>query len=240
MWSTASACVDVAQGGNLSFSGTLTYRIFAGLPNYEDVRHGDAPEPRYILKLDTRICVKGDEFLRPSINIDRIQVSPDEALLKEFRRMVGKRVLIEGRDFLGAHTGHHHAPLMMAASSIKPAPAYGQQTSHNVKDLVSDFERGNTVNVLTNGNRKPYLLQIDVCESKVEAFVGDGQLIDKGAKMIGFPECTLFFAARSSSVGKEILRVCPIGSRCRIESGIVGDSGIPFVVNVERLPMSTP
>jgi hypothetical protein len=87
----------------------------------------------------------------------------------------------------------------------------------------------------TNGNGKPYLLQIDQCDSKVEAWEGNGELIEKGTKMLGFPDCTLFFATRNSSVGREIIRTCPIGSRCHIETSIVGDSGIPFIVNIERI-----
>jgi hypothetical protein len=87
----------------------------------------------------------------------------------------------------------------------------------------------------TNGNRKPYLLQIDQCESLVEAWKGNGELIPKGVKMIGFPACSLFFAGRNSSVGREILRTCPIGSRCHIETSIIGDSGIPFIVNIEKI-----
>jgi hypothetical protein len=87
----------------------------------------------------------------------------------------------------------------------------------------------------TNGNRKAYLLQIDQFESKVEAWQGNGELIPKGIKMIGFHDCTLFFAARNSSVGREILRTCPIGSRCHIETSILGDTGIGFIVNIEKI-----
>jgi hypothetical protein len=43
------------------------------------------------------------------------------------------------------------------------------------------------------------------------------------------------FDERNSGVGREILRTCPIGSRCHIETPIVGDSGIPFIVNIERI-----
>ena len=87
----------------------------------------------------------------------------------------------------------------------------------------------------STGNGKPYLLQIDQCDSKVEAFEGNGELIAKGVKMLGFNGCSSFFAERTSSVGREILRTCPIGSRCHIETSIQGDSGIPFIVNIERI-----
>jgi hypothetical protein len=45
------ACVDI-KTPDLSFEGTLGFRIFPGPPNFIDVRKGDTPEPSYILKLD--------------------------------------------------------------------------------------------------------------------------------------------------------------------------------------------
>jgi hypothetical protein len=51
-----AACIDLKQANKLSFEGMLNYRIFAGPPNYEDVRKGDTPEPTYILTLTEPIC----------------------------------------------------------------------------------------------------------------------------------------------------------------------------------------
>jgi hypothetical protein len=86
----------------------------------------------------------------------------------------------------------------------------------------------------TAGNGKPYLLQIDQCDSKIKAWKERSELL-KGPKLVGFSDCTFFFAERNSSIGREILRTCPIGSRCHIETSILGDSGIPFIVNIERI-----
>ena len=72
-----AACLDLQQGGTVTFGGTLTYHVFAGPPNFEDVRRGDTPEPSYILQLDDPICATGDDFLEPKEKIDRIQVFPD-------------------------------------------------------------------------------------------------------------------------------------------------------------------
>jgi len=134
-WSAVAACIDVRRANSLIFEGTLTYRIFAGSPNFEDVRHGDAPEPGYILKLDDPVCATGDEFLDPNESIDRIQVFPDDstaagqALVGDLRRMIGRRVSVEGKNAYGAFTGHHHAPLLMTLTRIMPASdpylAYG-------------------------------------------------------------------------------------------------------------------
>jgi Domain of unknown function (DUF4431) len=126
---TASAtaeCVDLQQPGRLAFEGTLSYRVFAGPPNYEDVRKCDAPEPGYILKLDEPMCAAGDEFVDANDKFDLIQLFPDgtgraaRTLAKELRRLVGRRVSVEGKSAFGAHTGHHHAPLVMPISRIVP------------------------------------------------------------------------------------------------------------------------
>ena len=105
-----AACIDVSQSSALTFEGMLTYHIFAGPPNFEDVRRGDAPEPSYILKLDDPICATGDDFVDPQQAIDRIHIFPeysladDVTLSKDLRRFVGQRVLVEGKSAFGAHT----------------------------------------------------------------------------------------------------------------------------------------
>ena len=74
-----AACIDVKQTKSVSFEGTLSYNIFPGQPNYEDVRKGDAPEPTYLLKLDSSICATGDDFLNPDKRLDKIQVYPADS-----------------------------------------------------------------------------------------------------------------------------------------------------------------
>ena len=123
------------QTGGLAFEGTLTFHIFGGPPYYGGVRLGDTPEPTYILKLDDPICVTGDEFVDPNTAIERIQIYPedtateDRELSRDLRRLVGQRVRVEGNSAFGAHTGHHHAPLLLPITRIKsaadPTEAYG-------------------------------------------------------------------------------------------------------------------
>jgi hypothetical protein len=130
-----TACLDVKQTNVLSFEGTLNYRIFAGPPNYEDVRKGDTPEPTYILTLDEPICASGDEFVDPRDKFSQVQIFPEfsdkaaPALSRDLRRWVGKRVVVEGTSPFGAHTGHHHAPLMLPITRISigsaPTQSYG-------------------------------------------------------------------------------------------------------------------
>jgi hypothetical protein len=133
--SANAACLDVKQTSSFSFEGMLSYSIFAGPPNFEDVRKGDAPEPAYLLKLDTPICVTGDESLKPEERFDRIQLYPADpggagrALSRELRRLVGKQVVVEGISAFGAHTGHHHAPLVLPITKVAipfdPMKGYG-------------------------------------------------------------------------------------------------------------------
>ena len=122
-----AACIDVKQTDHLSFQGTLSHQIFPGPPNFEDVRKGDAREAAYILTLDAPACAVGDEFLNASESFDRIQLLPDEAgpaptLSRTLRRLIGKRVSVQGASAFGAHTGHHHAPLLVSVKNITAAP----------------------------------------------------------------------------------------------------------------------
>jgi hypothetical protein len=131
----SAACIDLKDTRSFSFEGTLSFSIFAGPPNYDDVRKGDVPEPGYILKLDSPICVTGDEHFKPEDRVDRIQVYPADAgaagrfLSRDLRRYVGKRVAVEGKSLFGKHTEHHHAPLLLALNEISipqdPTKAYG-------------------------------------------------------------------------------------------------------------------
>jgi hypothetical protein len=123
-----AACIDVKQTDRLSFQGTLSHQIFPGPLNFEDVRKGDAREPAYILTLDAPACAVGDDFLNASESFDRIQLLPDDArpdpaLSRTLRRLVGKRVSVQGASAFGAHTGHHHAPLLVSVEKITAAPA---------------------------------------------------------------------------------------------------------------------
>ena len=105
----------------------LSHQNFPGAPNFEDVRKGDAREGAYILTLDAPACAVGDDFLNASESFDRIQLLPNDArpdpkLSRKLRRLVGKRVSVQGASAFGAHTGHHHAPLLVSVQNITAAP----------------------------------------------------------------------------------------------------------------------
>ena len=130
-----ASCVNLKQTDSFTFEGTLTFHVFGGPPYNGGVRLGDTPEPTYILRLDDPVCVTGDDDLEPNEKVDRIQVFPEysatenKELSKELRRLVGKRVRVEGKRAFGAHTGHHHAPLLLPISQVTsasdPTEAYG-------------------------------------------------------------------------------------------------------------------
>jgi len=118
-----NTCLDLKESQTISFEGVLTHKIFPGPPNYEDVRKGDKPEPTYILRLKKPICILGDEFINPKKQIDRVQVYPDadnnnKSLWNELRKLVDKIVVVEGNKPVGAHTGHHHAPLLLPITKV--------------------------------------------------------------------------------------------------------------------------
>jgi len=147
-----AACLDLKQTNVLSFEGTLNYRIFAGPPNYEDVRRGDTPEPTYILTLTEPICASGDEFVDPRDTFSQVQIFPESsgkavpALARDLRRWVGKRVVVEGASPFGAHTGHHHAPLLLPITRIAlasvPTQSYGTAMT-TVQGFYAALSAGN-------------------------------------------------------------------------------------------------
>jgi hypothetical protein len=122
----AAACLDLSQPQSNTFSGVLMRRTYPGAPNYESVRKGDRPEAAYILKMRRSVCVTGDAFADPAKRIDRVQVFPAETnadapqLWKEMRKLAGRSVTVDGRGAFAAHTGHHHAPLLLPITAIRP------------------------------------------------------------------------------------------------------------------------
>ncbi len=61
-----AACFDLSKSEPHSLTGLLSHRMFAGPPNFQDVRRGDMPEPGYVLQLSEPICLRGDEFADPN------------------------------------------------------------------------------------------------------------------------------------------------------------------------------
>lgn len=81
---------------------------------------GDTPEPAYILTLDARLCVSGDAFVEDGTAVDRIHLIEDPHGRSVLKGLIGRSISVVGRDMFGAHTGHHHAPLLMTVVSATP------------------------------------------------------------------------------------------------------------------------
>ena len=121
----AATCVDVASPSTLVFEGILRHKIFAGPPEFEDVRKGDMPEPTYILELDEPACARNDEFIDPGTRFKTIHLTYDQTtsegkrLKEQLRQFTGQHVVVKGKSGEGAVTGHHHAPFLVEIATIE-------------------------------------------------------------------------------------------------------------------------
>jgi hypothetical protein len=118
---TASGCIDLSRASStFSAEGRLTLRHFAGPPNYESIARGDADESAFILELAESVCLDdGGDFADPAERVRFVQVAANaEAVRRRLRAAVGRRVLVSGEAF-AAHTGHHHAPLVLFADRVR-------------------------------------------------------------------------------------------------------------------------
>ncbi|MBZ5547108.1 MAG: DUF4431 domain-containing protein [Acidobacteriia bacterium] len=106
----------------VALHGTLVRKTFAGPPNYRDIRKGDKAETYWLLNLDSPICLNEDKAepdLNPAQkNVRRVQLVLDQEAYEHFKAMLGKRVVATGSLF-GAHTGHHHTPVLLRVSSLE-------------------------------------------------------------------------------------------------------------------------
>ena len=117
----AADCFDVSKGEPAHLEGELSFRIFAGPPNFEDVQKGDTPEPGYVLRLQQSICLSGDEdFADPSYLFDEVQLVETESTASAMRDLRDSVVSVDLINPMPAMTGHHHRPLVAWVSAIAP------------------------------------------------------------------------------------------------------------------------
>ncbi|GAB5461977.1 hypothetical protein [Hoeflea alexandrii] len=118
----AAGCFDVSAGEPARLEGELSFRIFAGPPNFEDVQKGDSPEPGYVLTLPQPICLTGDaDFTDPSYLFDEVQLVATEATAQAMREFRNRTVSVDLVNPMPAMTGHHHRPLVAWVSAIATA-----------------------------------------------------------------------------------------------------------------------
>ena len=114
--SAAQGCLDVrGSHAPVALEGRLERHIYPGLPNYESIQRGDAPEPAYILVLRHPICIddgaRGEPFSRVHL------FSSNDRLEARLRAAIGHRIRIRGSGF-GSFTMHNRAPLVVNVTMI--------------------------------------------------------------------------------------------------------------------------
>ena len=111
------ACLQVGnmEEVEVALEGRLTVGEFAGPPNYQDVRRGDALERASLIELSQPICVANGGVER----IRRVQLfSSRGSIGQRLETARGHRIRIRGEGF-GAHTGHHHTPLVVDVRELE-------------------------------------------------------------------------------------------------------------------------
>jgi uncharacterized protein YecT (DUF1311 family) len=116
---TGSSCLPY-QSKQTILIGRLVRKTYPGRPNYESVSHGDEPETGFYLMLDKPVCTAGsdeDPMTAPLANVSQVQLVLDNSTYTMLRPLISKRIKISGQLF-SAHTGHHHAPLLLDNTSL--------------------------------------------------------------------------------------------------------------------------
>jgi hypothetical protein len=100
----------------VSLVGSVRRKTFPGRHNYESVAKGDEGETGFYLYLQHPVCTVGEEKDSPDRyqveGVKVVQLVLDSAGYERLRPQLGHRVTLRGTLF-AAHTGHHHAPLLL-------------------------------------------------------------------------------------------------------------------------------
>jgi hypothetical protein len=90
--------------------GVLSEKTFADA--------NDQPEQAFILTPLVPTCLEGDDNVDKNEKIGEIQImSSNDMIAPKIKDFVGKDVFVQGSPF-GAHTAHHHAPIVMDITGI--------------------------------------------------------------------------------------------------------------------------
>lgn len=100
----------------VSLTGALRRETFPGPPNYESVAKGDEAETGLYLHLRHPVCTVGmgkdspDRYTVEGVKV--VQLVLDSGGYQRLRARLDQEVTLRGTLF-AAHTGHHHAPLLL-------------------------------------------------------------------------------------------------------------------------------
>jgi hypothetical protein len=108
------------EPNTINLYGRITRKVFAGPPNYENVAKGDEAEQVWVLRLNRPVCVAASAQWEAEANVSEIQLVFGEgsSQYNKYESLLGKKVVAKGRLF-HAHTGHHHAKVLLTVRSIK-------------------------------------------------------------------------------------------------------------------------
>ena len=105
----AASCLKASAPGEIA-EGRLS------LGQFEDA--AGRPETAFILTLPAPTCLEGSDEMDTVGDVATIHVyAADEEVSAALETFVGKDVQVRGTPF-GAHTAHHHAPVVMDISEI--------------------------------------------------------------------------------------------------------------------------
>ncbi len=129
----------------LKFSGRLTFHVYPGAPNFEDVRRGDFPEPTYVLQLDGPVCATNttEDTTEP---FDRVQLLPNDQGTALLKRFSGQHVFVTASEGDVGITAHYHAPFAAMVRTIEAdaegRPDEGFPAMNTVRAFYSALEQG--------------------------------------------------------------------------------------------------
>jgi len=102
----------------MRFDGKAEQAVGAlGIGEFKDA--ADRPESAFILRLPELACLDAEDPDFRVKDAESIHVyGADEAVHARIEQLAGKGVVVRGRPF-GAHTSHHHAPIVMEVTEIE-------------------------------------------------------------------------------------------------------------------------
>lgn len=110
----SAACLEYSPVTS-TLTGNLQRITFPGRPNFESIESGDEAETGFYLALTQPLCTfQGAEPDRgaPVENVRLVQLILDQARYDRLGPLLGRTVVLRGT-LVPAHTGHHHAPLLL-------------------------------------------------------------------------------------------------------------------------------
>ncbi|MBC7702058.1 DUF4431 domain-containing protein [Aquabacterium sp.] len=102
----------------VSLTGRLAHQTFAGPPNYESVRRGDAREVMPVLHLTRALCVRApgvDDHRLRNRDIKTVQLLDTDDLVPSAAKHAYR---VRGR-LMFAESGHHHVPVLLEVDRIE-------------------------------------------------------------------------------------------------------------------------